>query len=150
MGDPVRYNGSDKLLQNKLMQSWRSEGRLVPVCPELLSGFAVPRPCAEISKGHSGEEVVDGFGRVMEETGKDVTGLFLAGANAALQIALQNDCHYALLTDGSPSCGSSYIYDGSFGGKKLQGVGVVTALLERNGIRVFCEGEIERLGRNIA
>ncbi|TGR73796.1 DUF523 domain-containing protein, partial [Mesorhizobium sp. M2D.F.Ca.ET.223.01.1.1] len=49
------------------------------------------------------------------------------------------------LTDGSPSCGSSFIYDGSFSGVRVAGQGTTTALLEENGIRVFSEDRIGEL-----
>jgi len=47
-----------------------------------------------------------------------------------------------ILKEGSPSCGSNYIYDGSFSGIKKPGKGITAALLEENGIRVFSEREI--------
>ena len=49
----------------------------------------------------------------------------------------------AILKDGSPSCGSGFIYDGSFSGGRKADVGVTAALLERNGIRVFSETRLE-------
>ncbi|MBW2641055.1 MAG: DUF523 domain-containing protein [Deltaproteobacteria bacterium] len=48
----------------------------------------------------------------------------------------------AVLKDGSPSCGSTYIYDGSFSGIKKPGKGITTVLLEEHSIRVFSEREI--------
>ncbi|TIU66835.1 MAG: DUF523 domain-containing protein, partial [Mesorhizobium sp.] len=54
-------------------------------------------------------------------------------------------CRYAVLTDGSPSCGSSFIYDGSFSRARVAGQGTTTALLEENGIRVFSEDRIGEL-----
>ena len=41
------------------------------------------------------------------------------------------------LKEGSPSCGSGETYEGTFSGKLVPGVGVTTALLEHNDIRVF-------------
>lgn len=49
----------------------------------------------------------------------------------------------AVLKDGSPSCGSARIYDGSFSGEAKEGFGVTTALLERHGIRVFREKQTD-------
>ena len=51
-------------------------------------------------------------------------------------------CKKAILKEGSPSCGSSLIYDGTFTGKKVSGVGVTTALLRQNGIEVISEKDI--------
>ena len=145
LGNPVRYNGTARPLDDPRLQSWRDEGRLVTICPEVTAGFAIPRPAAEITDGASGEAVLDGEAKVLERTGADVTALFLAGAQAALALALGHDCRFALLTEGSPSCGSGFIHDGSFSGGRHAGHGVTAALLLRNGIRVFSEGQIAEL-----
>ena len=47
----------------------------------------------------------------------------------------------AVLKEGSPSCGSSYIYDGSFTGTKTSGKGVTSNLFENSGMRVFSEDQ---------
>lgn len=145
-GHPVRYNGSAKPLAHQLVNKWRGEGRLVTVCPELMAGFSVPRLPAEIAAGGDGESVLSGKGRVIEETGGDVTEQFVAGARAALAVAQANDCRFALLIDGSPSCGSRTIYDGKFIGQKHSGAGVTATLLRDHGIEVFADTEIEDLG----
>ena len=41
----------------------------------------------------------------------------------------------AVLKDGSPSCGLRTVYDGTFQGRAVPGV--TTALMEREGVRVF-------------
>ena len=116
------------------------------VCPELMAGFSVPRLPAEIAAGGDGKAVLSGRGRVIEETGGDVTAQFVAGAQAALAVAKANDCRFALLIDGSPSCGSRTIYDGKFIGQKHSGAGVTATLLRGHGIEVFADTEIEDLG----
>jgi uncharacterized protein YbbK (DUF523 family) len=73
-----------------------------------------------------------------------VTKYFLAGAKKALELARSNKIEIAVLKDGSPSCGSTYIYDGSFSQIKRPGRGVTTALLQENGVRVFSEREIPK------
>ena len=70
---------------------------------------------------------------------------FLAGARRALELARENGCRHALLIDGSPSCGSGFVYDGSFSGKRHVGEGVTAAHLRRHGIAVFAHTEVERL-----
>jgi len=142
---PVRYNGSAKAAAHPLLEQWRQEGRTVAVCPELAAGFGVPRPAAEIAEARDGEAVLGGTASVIEATGADVTDRYLAGAQSALALALEQECRFAVLTDGSPSCGSGFIYDGSFGGRKHPGIGVTTALLRQHGIEVFAETEIDAL-----
>ena len=145
LGRPVRYNGSAKTLTHPALERWQREGRLVSICPELAAGFSVPRPPAEIAAGRSGEAVVSNQARVIEATGADVTDLFLAGAEATLALARELACRFALLTDGSPSCGSGFIYDGAFTGRRQAGAGVTAALLRQNGLEVFAETEIDAL-----
>jgi len=48
------------------------------------------------------------------------------------------------LTDGSPSCGTTYTYDGTFKGGTVPGMGVAAQLLHDRGIAVFPEDQIEQ------
>jgi uncharacterized protein YbbK (DUF523 family) len=145
MGLPVRYNGSAKPLAHEAVERWKMEGRLITLCPELSAGFQVPRPPAEIENGMDGDDVLDGLARVVELSGGDVSTAYIEGAQVALDVALKNGCSHALLIDGSPSCGSGFVYDGSFSGVRHAGEGVTAALLRRNGIAVYSDREVERL-----
>jgi uncharacterized protein YbbK (DUF523 family) len=142
IGLKVRYNASDAEVHHRIWTRWQQEGRLFSLCPELTAGFAVPRPPAEIVGGE-GQDVLAGHARILEDTGANVTKLFVTGAQKALEFARKHNLHLAILTDGSPSCGSSYIYDGTFQGETREGKGVVTTLLEQNGIRVFSDHQLE-------
>ncbi|CAG9203550.1 conserved hypothetical protein [Paraburkholderia caribensis] len=148
-GVPVRYDGSAKTLASMLLQTWRDEGRLVVVCPEVAAGFGTPRRPAEIQLRRNGQDVLDGTARICDNAGADVTALFIEGARHALQQALAHDCRYALLADGSPSCGSSFIHDGTFSRVAHEAAGVTAALLERHGIRVFAPDGIDELAASI-
>lgn len=150
LGRPVRYNGSAKTVAHSALDQWKREGRLISICPELTAGFSVPRPPAEISGGQSGQAVLTGNAQVFEAMGADVTGLYVSGAQAALALAREHGCKFALLVDGSPSCGSGFIYDGSFGGRKHVGAGVTAALFREHGIEVFAETEIDALNSRLS
>jgi len=141
IGENVRYNGRVKVNESRVLGDWKLQGRLVPFCPEVGGGLPVPRPCSEIS-GHDGSTVLHGHARVMNIKGKDVTQYFLTGAQKALELARLHKIKLAVLKDGSPSCGSTYIYDGSFSVIKKPGKGITTVLLVENSIRVFSEREI--------
>ncbi|MEL7166906.1 MAG: DUF523 domain-containing protein [Pseudomonadota bacterium] len=149
VGRPVRYNGTDKAHPaDGIVAQWRDEGRLVLVCPEVAVGFPTPRPPAEIvGTGDTcgGETVLAGGARVMEDTGADVTALYVQAARDTVGLAKRYGCHHAVLTDGSPSCGSTFIYDGSFSGKRMPGVGTTTAALQAAGVRVWSETAIAAL-----
>lgn len=150
LGRPVRYNGSAKPLAHPALQRWQAEGRVVAICPELTAGFSVPRPPAEITAGKSGDAVLAGNAAVIEANGTDVTALYLAGAQAALDLARRQNCRFALLIDGSPSCGSSFVHNGDFDGTIQAGAGVTAALLRAHGIAVFADSEIEQLEQVLA
>jgi uncharacterized protein YbbK (DUF523 family) len=145
MGRPVRYDGKGKSLHHPAIARWLGEGRLVIFCPEQAGGMPTPRPPAEIEGGLTGDDVLQGRTRVLEVSGGDVTNEFIAGGRKAVEIALQQGCRYALLIDGSPSCGSGFIYDGSFSGTRHPGFGVTAALLRRAGIAVFSDREVDAL-----
>ncbi len=141
-----------------LFERWRVEGRLVPFCPEVSGGLPVPRPPAEIvstSLGSNGTvadgaAVLDGKARVLTDAGADVTDAFVHGARLALDAAERASARIAILKEGSPSCGSHRIYDGTFTGASVAGDGVTTALLERAGIRVFSEDDLEAVAALLA
>jgi uncharacterized protein YbbK (DUF523 family) len=114
---------------------------LVPVCPEQLGGQPTPRPNSEITGG-SGHDVIGGLAKVIEKDGNDVTSSFIKGANEVLNIAKSLDIKEAILKARSPSCGCGKIYDGTFTRKLINGDGVTTALLKKNGIMVITEEDL--------
>jgi uncharacterized protein YbbK (DUF523 family) len=112
--------------------------RLVPVCPEVLGGLSTPRPAAEI-RGGEGCDVLDGEARVVNVEGEDVTGAYLRGARAALEVARAAGATRAVLKARSPSCGSVEVYDGTFSRRLQAGAGVTAAALRAAGIAVTSE-----------
>lgn len=144
MGFKVRYNGSEKSQTGAALARLQNEGRLVIHCPELAAGLPTPRLPAELSGGDS-EAAFLGRATVLESDGTDVTEFYLLAAWLALQTAQENNCRFAILTDGSPTCGSQKIYDGHFAGKTIPGQGVAAALLRQHGIEVFAEHQIPEL-----
>jgi uncharacterized protein YbbK (DUF523 family) len=145
LGSSVRYDGSARTLHDDLLDRWRREGRVVSICPELLAGLPTPRLPAEIVGARTGRAVLNRQARVIEADGADVTSQFVEGALSALELALERGCRFALMTDGSPSCGSTFLYDGSFTGRRLAGEGVAAALFRSHGIAVFSPNRIHEL-----
>lgn len=140
LGNPVRYDGRGVSHDNAVLARWREEGRVVSVCPEVAGGMPIPRPPAEIEPGADAATVLAGRARVVAVTGEDVTAPFVQGAEAALAAVRKHAIRVAVLKEGSPSCGSGYVYDGHFSGRKLEGgLGVTAELLGRAGVRVFSE-----------
>jgi len=139
LGEKVRYDGGDKHCGDAILARWLREGRVVAVCPELAGGLPVPRPPAEIAGGAGGAEVLAGRVKVVEDNGRDVSAAFVRGAEAALALARAQEIRVAVLKEGSPSCGSASIHDGSFSGRLVGGAGVTAELLRRAGIAVLSE-----------
>lgn len=142
LGVPVRYNGADVASNAEVLQRWTQEGRVIAVCPEVDAGLPVRRPPAEVSDAAGGNGVLAGTARVFEKTGGDVTREFVAGAERVAEVARQHGIRVAILKEGSPSCGSSFTYDGSFSGQRIPVPGVTAARLIKAGIRVFSETQL--------
>lgn len=142
LGERVRYDGGDAACANPILARWQREGRLFPFCPEVAGGLPVPRRAAEIVGG-DGSAVMTGSAQVIDASGRGVTEPFLSGARRGLETAAQNGLRVAILKDGSPSCGSTFLHDGTFSGVRRQGQGVTAALLSAAGIRAFSESGIE-------
>ncbi len=134
LGTPCRYDGASKPCAHSLIERWRAEGRLIPVCPEVMGGLPTPRtPCERCGD------------RVLSRDGDDRTAEYTRGAALALEAVISSNAQLCVLKEGSPSCGANVIYDGSFTGKKLRGEGVTTELLRKQGFRVISENELDDL-----
>ena len=140
LGQPVRYDGQSKHVDNATLELWKNEGILVPVCPEVSGGLPVPRPAGEIQG--SAEGVLSGIAKVTTASNEDITRFYLYGAEHALSLCQQHNIRVAILKENSPSCGSTNITDGSFSHKLIPGEGVTARMLRQNGIQVFSENEI--------
>jgi uncharacterized protein YbbK (DUF523 family) len=140
LGHRVRYDGGASGPFD-LLEQWISEGRVVPLCPEVAGGLPTPRAAAEIPGGQGGE-VLDGIAAVMTTEGEDVSVQFLDGARQALELVRKHGIRVAVLKANSPSCGNLLTYDGTFSGVKVSGEGVTAALLKRHGVQVFSELEL--------
>lgn len=141
-GIKVRYNGTH-CLHTKIQQLIQ-EQKAVAVCPELLGGFQIPRESAEIIGGN-GYDVLEGKAKVMEKSGKEVTNLYIEGAYKTWELVSGLQASIVVLKENSPSCGSRMIYNGEFLNKRIEGVGVTTALLRKKGIQVLSEEELSEL-----
>ncbi len=134
LGVCCKYNGTQNLTEEVL--KLREHYTLIPVCPEQLGGLTTPREPVEL---------VGIEQKAMMRSGKEVTAAFIKGAQETLRVAQLLDCKVALLKENSPSCGFGTIYDGSFSGKKIAGNGMTADYLDKNGIPVFGESQIEAL-----
>ena len=123
-GLPCRYDGKARSCA-EVMELVRA-GKAIPLCPEQLGGLPTPRPPCEILAG-----------RVVDRNGADRTEAYRRGADAVLAAAKAYGATQALLQNRSPSCGTGWIYDGTFSKTLVQGDGITARLLAENGIQVI-------------
>jgi len=129
LGLNCKYSGGNNISER--IVELKNRYNLIPVCPEQLGGLATPRNPAEISKG-----------LIFDSQGKDVTEYFKKGARETLALAKLFNCPIAILKSKSPSCGIDRVYDGTFEGRLVPGMGMTAQLLKESGITVMCDEDI--------
>ena len=132
LGVDCKYNGKNNY--NPLVEELKKKYDLIPICPEVMGGLNVPRLPSEIKED-----------KVINNEGLDVTFNFLSGAYQSLQLADIYNIKKAILKDGSPSCGSTYIYDGTFTKAKIKGMGKTAQLLNDNNVKIYTENDLEEI-----
>jgi uncharacterized protein YbbK (DUF523 family) len=130
MGLRCRYDGRDafdpgiKKIEKKFV--------LIPVCPEVMGGLIIPRDEATIDGG-DGENVWECGVSVMSKKGRSVTDFFKKGAAETLQLARYLNVYDIVLKENSPSCGV-FFTNSDF--KRIEGMGVTSFLLKKNGFNI--------------
>ncbi|HEX8954190.1 MAG TPA: DUF523 domain-containing protein, partial [Polyangia bacterium] len=89
-------DGNDKRDDAAVAREAGGDVEILPLCPEVLARFGVPRPAITLS--------ADGK-RATDARGRDVTDELDAGARLADLIASEAGAVRALLKERSPSCG---------------------------------------------
>lgn len=125
LGYPCKYNGKHNLDFTSI--EYIKGKKIIPVCPEVFGGLTTPRRPAEIQSD----------GKIRDNQYHDVTMYFDSGKQKTLEILQNNHCEKVILKEGSPSCGSHFIYDGTFTGRIIPGQGATCEYLIANGIEVI-------------
>jgi len=137
LGLNTRYDG-DHNLSKSIIEYIRAEKlTVIPICPEQLAGLPTPRGKAWFAEG-DGQTIIDGHGKIIDQSGATMDQHFLAGAGMCLQIAQLNRTKRAILKQNSPSCGTAAVYHGR---QKVPGMGVTAALLKKHKIRLLSEDD---------
>ena len=142
LGENCKYSGGNNKSENVI--KYLEDKEYILVCPEQLGGLSTPRnPSEIITYGNKdGNDVLSGCTKVLSNKGIDVTKNFIQGAEETLKIAKEHNAKTAILKAGSPSCGYKKIYDGTFLGNKIQGMGVTAAILNKETIALLDEDDI--------
>ena len=123
LGENCKYNGGNNY--SDAVAEFVKGREVIPVCPERLAGLGVPREPIEI---------VDGVVRHKDGTSVD-EALRKAVAEILAQLDGQ-DIECVILKSRSPTCGVKQVYDGTFSGKLVDGMGVLAAALRKKGYNV--------------
>ena len=147
-GTKCRYN--DQHCANNIIVELKNKGKVLEVCPEVLSGFPIPRVPCEILGG-TGADVLRGQAVVINNLGEDITQEIIKGCNQVLEKAKANNIKLAVMKSKSACCGVGQIYDGTFSGNLISGDGVFTALLKQHAIKTLSSEQfsfVEQLKKN--
>ena len=131
-----RYDGG--CFDLPALRELAESGRAIPFCPESEGGLDTPRDPCELRGG-----------RAISNRGRDCTAEYETGARLALALCRERGLTAAILKEGSPSCGTHRIRDGSHTGRKIPGEGMTAALLRQAGVRLLNEEEaLAELAKN--
>lgn len=134
LGVDCKYNGSNNKLDDEIIHSLKDKYNLIPVCPEIMGGLPTPRNPVEIKDG-----------KVFDYDGEEFTKEFEKGSDEVLKLAKLYDATIAILKENSPSCGTNYIYDGTFNHQKIKGMGIAAHKLSKENIKLFSEENVKIL-----
>lgn len=143
LGEKARFDGSIIENVHPKLKNLFENGKIISFCPELEGGLEVPRPACEIIGKGGGAAVIANKAKVIDTTGRNLSKEFIGGSQKGVEICKEQLVKLAILKERSPSCGSSIIYDGTFSGRRIKEMGVFTTILEKQGIKVFSEENIE-------
>ena len=121
LGENCKYNGGNN--RNERVLHFVEGHEVIRVCPEMLGGLPCPRKPVEW--------VGD---RVLTRDGDDCTEAFHLGVQRAMEIIGDGPIDLAILQSRSPTCGVKQIYDGTFSGVRIDGMGALARALHERGI----------------
>ena len=127
LGRNCKYNGGNNY--NQAVVDFVQGKEVIEVCPEMLAGLGVPRTPIEIVNG-----------TVLDKNGNNVDVPLRRATEEILDMLRGEEIDCAILKSRSPTCGVKEIYDGTFSGKLIPGMGVLAEALDRAGYTVVdCE-----------
>ena len=127
LGKNCKYNGGNNLSENVIKFVEGKE--VIAVCPEELAGLGTPRVPIEI--------VGD---KIISRDGEDKTESLRLATQKILSDLKDEEIECAILKSRSPTCGVKEVYDGTFSGVLVSGMGTLAKALSDAGYRVIdCE-----------
>lgn len=130
LGDNVRYDGKHQL--NKELKELLKKHSIIKICPEISSGFDIPRKAMEIKDN-----------RVINIDNEDLTDMLMKGCKICFDKI--SYCDLVILKSKSPSCGYKQIYDGTFTNTLINKNGLFSQMCIDNNLKVYTEKDIDIL-----
>ena len=129
LGENCKYNGGNNFCPRV---TEFTEGReVIPVCPEMAAGFGCPRTPIEI---------VDGV--LYDRDGNNVDAPMRRAIAELLERIRGEEIGCAVLKSRSPTCGVRQVYDGTFSGRLVDGMGLFAQALREAGYTLIDSEEV--------
>ena len=129
LGDNCKYNGGNNYSPSVL--EYIKDMEVIPVCPEMEAGFGCPRIPMEI---------VDGV--LINRDGVNLDEPMRLAISRILDSLKDQEIQCAILKSRSPTCGVRQVYDGTFSGKLISGMGLFAQALAEQGYQVLDSDEV--------
>ena len=127
LGRNCKYNGTNN--RNERVIEYVKGKDVIEVCPEMLAGLGVPRVPIEIVGGV-----------IMSRDGRCVDGELREAITKILDVLKDEEIECAILKSRSPTCGVKQVYDGTFSGVLVDGMGALAEAMANAGYKVIdCE-----------
>ena len=129
LGENCKYNGGNNYCP--AVVEYVKDKEVITVCPEMQAGYGCPRIPIEI---------VDGV--LYDRDGNNVDAPMRKAIREILDKLREEEIQCAILKSRSPTCGVHQVYDGTFSGKLVDGMGLFAQALKDAGYRVLDDEEI--------
>ena len=124
LGRNCKYNGGNNF--DPKVAEFVKGREVIQVCPEELAGLGIPRIPMEIVGGV-----------LINKDGINIDAQVRKAVQTILDQIQGQDIACAILKSRSPTCGVKEVYDGTFSGKLVDGMGVLAAALHEKGYQVL-------------
>lgn len=145
IGNKVNFQGEALTVKSIVNLCTEYKLELFAYCPE---DVMLGSPINNLRiVGGNGDDVWSDKATVIDEDGLNITMPCKQGATLFLEFLQANKVEIVILTDGSPSCGSTLLLneDQWPKGGLVGGFGVTTSLLRQNKIKVFSHLQLDHI-----
>ena len=124
LGRNCKYNGGNNF--DPKVAEFVKDREVIEVCPEVLAGLGIPRVPMEIVKGV-----------LINRDGVCIDAQVRQAVQTILDQLAGEEIDCAVLKSRSPTCGVKEVYDGTFSGTRITGMGVLAQALQDAGYKVI-------------